>query len=396
MTENVSSSSTTSSSLSIPYDVLQRHCNLYDVIPKPSNQPTLAYDGEQAPVLLQHLLSNDPIEVQRALNSSYTLLGKYDNVNRFTEFNVVNQIVNLSLLNHYFNDYEIRKTALKCIELILKAPHASRASNFLVASSSIAQGLQDTSVIIRQISYQCIINCMESIETIETIISNQFVPLLITRILEEISYYNVNGSTLTDLALYSMYALLLNGTQANVMDIAVESNPSISQPLCECFILSRPSLSTIQNTLLCLSILCTDYRGKKAVLKENNIIDTLLDFINYGINQTNYDLAISSGTVIMGLMAEDDGKRLLLDTSLNVQPLIKLLNITYGTRAIITGATSLATIAAHPRGRAHLVLPSTGALTALNTLLKLTEEQGLSNYSRTTIQRAINVIEWKP
>lgn len=384
------------SSSSSSYDVIQRHSNLYDVVTKPDNQPTLAYDGDQAPVLLQHLSSTDPVRVQNALYSSYRLLGKYDNVARFTEFNVISTLVQLSLPDNYFNDRVIRETALSCIELVLKAP-CSRTKNFILAAGTIATAVQDTDRTIRQIGYQCLINSGDSIETVETIVQAGFVNLLVQRISEELTYYTQNGSRLTDLALYTLYTSLVKGTQANVMDQAVECKPSLSHALFECLALSRPQLSTIENSVLCLSILCNDFRGKKSVLQENNSVETLLDFINYGIHHQQNDIAISAANVIMGLMAEDDGKRALLDSSLNVRPLINLINPSYGTKAIIIASTALATIAAHPRGRAHLVLPTTGAIQALRSIVTLpADDTSIGSYPRTAAQRAISVIEWVP
>jgi hypothetical protein len=380
------------------YDATQYLLAAHAVRPDPVLPPpaTLAYGRDVAPVLVRDgLAAADAATVRRAVETCARLLGVHDAVPQFLEAGALPYFCALA---GGAGDRPSRLAALSAIGAVVAAPTPHRARALADAAPTLVAAMDAPDGEVRSAAYRCVSGAGDSVDGAEAAVVAGVLPALVRRLATEVTAYAAAGPAPTDLVLDGLRKLITNGAQAGAVEEALTS-PGAPAPLLDCLALARPAPSTLAGALSTLAALAGDTRGKRAVLREPGAVDRLMDMVSAGGKRGAgggaLGVAAAAAGVVMALAVEDDGKRAVLDSPRGVDPLVDLLAPANGTPALIAAATALATVAAHPRGRAALLAPATGAVTALTAVINAPEGD-VAPYARSAAARALAVITWTP
>jgi hypothetical protein len=373
---------------------LRGHAVLADPVDKPADQPTLAYDDEAAGVLRRHLQSGDAVTTERALRSLRGLVGVDHHVSRAAAAGLFGLCGQLYLEGGL--DAGAARLAAQVVSAGVASPVA-RADTLAQpdVNAALRAAVESPDAVCRAAAYAALAAGGEALEAARVAVASGFVAILVARVADELCAYARLGPALTDAALTALLALLRQ-TQSDALEAAFAA--SASPPLLEALALPRPASSTLALALACLGCLTGDMRGKRQVLAEAGSVDGLLGLCggrSSGGQAVGLDTAAAAAGVLMSLLVEDDCKRILLDSAAGPAPLIALVHPGQASMgALISACTALATLAAHPRGRALLGGGATEALPRLRAVAA--PGSGVPPVCAKAAQRAVDVITWTP
>jgi hypothetical protein len=274
-----------------PHSVIQEHHVRGDPIPKPLTQPTLAFDRDQAPVLLRHLRSEDDETVRQALISCRTLLSRHKNAAAIQQ--EAGMIEHLCLIASSHPSIQHSRIALECIQNALNSP-SNRTWMISQCSAILRASAESSDTSSRATAYSAMALVGDSIEAAEAAVQEGFVATLVSRLEQEILSYAVRKD-LTDLVLAALQKLLRSGAQppSSALIAALNTTTPAACPLLldAALNLAHPSQNTVCLALDCIAAISGEFAGKRAVLGVEGSMDGLLTLA------TSSNNAVASGAV---------------------------------------------------------------------------------------------------
>jgi hypothetical protein len=344
--------------------VLVTHACLHDPVAKPAQQPTLAYDREQLPVLRRHLGSGDAATVAAALVSCRRLL--HDHKGAHKAYGAEGLLdAWAALAEAASSPPATRRLSLECLGLVLASPaaRAATAERPLVAQA-LRASLSASDDACRLLAYAAVRNACEAHAGTAAILAGGFLDALVSRVLSEIPETR-RAPALPQAVLGALSRLVAVGGRPAVDDaLRCGAVPALLDAL---RVEDAPA-GVLSSAAAALAELTLPSAGKAQVLASPGALRLLIVLTGHA------DAGVAGGAagVLMHMVVEDDAKRGVLAEPSGLQALLNCAARVSGggsgggasarqvdapaaaVVASLNACKAIATVAAYPAARQEL------------------------------------------